>query len=418
MSHLFLPLKSAQFRKYSAATVLSAIGNGMHFVAMSWFLYQHTGAVTSIGLMLITSMLPAMFLSPIAGVLVDRWNEKWICVAVDTLRGLIFACLVLALYYDHWVLPAIYISAFLVATCNLFYSPALSAMVRDISTKENLLNANVLGSTSQQVGLLCGASLGGFLVAEAGAVNVILLNAASFFVSAMLIAWIRKTSHEHSKSAPRSRHAWGELRETLEYVKQHRFIIWLAVVQMLDTVVLCVTNTILPVFVSKELAGGPEAFGLIDAAWGGGAILGGILLSYLARHVDRHKIMIIGPAALALLLMVFLTSQNTAQAIVGYFLLGLCVCAVGINTNTVLVADVDPAYFGKIKSAIAMFISYISLAVYGLLSLFGDLVSSRWIYAALSAFVMAGVVVKLVRMYRQGSPGQRDLQPAAEDSAA
>jgi predicted MFS family arabinose efflux permease len=418
MIPLFAPLSSAQFRKYAAATVLSSIGNGMHFVAMSWFLYHRTGAVASIGTMLIITTLPGMFLSPIAGVLLDRWNEKRICVAADTLRGLILSCMVLAIRTDHWVLPAIYVSSFLVATCNLFFQPALSALLRDMSAKEHLLDANVLGSTGQQVGLLCGASLGGVLVAQIGATNTILLNVVSFFISAALTSWIRKNPCKRQANGRKRPGMVRELREAAAYVGQHRFILWLAMVQMFDTVAISVCNTLLPAFVTKELRAGPEAFGFIDSAWGGGAMLGGFLLSYIARRVDRHLISVAGPPCMSALLVFFLSAQSTAHAVAGYFVLGVVVCAVGINTSTVLAADVDPNYFGKVKLSITMFTSYTSLGVYGLLSVVSDHVPTRWIYLTLSAFVMTGSLLKIGQIYRQGYLGSYRPLPATEDGAA
>jgi len=419
MLKIFEPLQSAQFRKYFTAAVLSALGDGMQMIAMSWFLYHKTESVAAVSAILIIQTLPGLFLSPVAGALVDRWSTKRVCVAADASQGLILVGLVLAIQTDRWVLPAIYTASFLLAVCRLFFSPALGALVRDISTKDALLSANILSSTTLQAGMLCGASLGGFLVAAIGATSVMLINAVSFFVSSVLTAWIRtvprETAAEHANSesgeggdggeAP-SPHLLRELREALGYARRHPFILWLTVVDIFDTMAINVFTALLPAFVSRELQAGPEVFGMIEGAWGGGALLGGFLLSHVARRVGQHAISVAGPACLSLLMVFFLTSQSTAHAVAGYFVLGVFVCAVGINTNTLLASEVAPAYFGKVKSFIYMCTSYVGLAVYGLLSVLGDRVSPRWILGTVSGLIMAGFLCKLLQVYRRGGLGQ------------
>lgn len=413
MPTVFQPLESPQFRKYFGAAVLSALGDGMQMIAMSWFLYQRTGSVASISLVFVVQTLPGLLLSPLAGALVDRSRPQWTCVAADVVQGLVLCALVLAIYVDQWVLPAIYLASLLMAVCRLFSLPALGALVRDISTRESLLSANILSSTTLQIGMLCGASAGGFLVAQIGAMNVILANAMSFFVSAVFIAWVRVQAREPRAPAATGVPLTQELREALVYARRHPFILWLTLVDIFDTMAINMFNALLPAFVSRELGGGPQDFGLIEGAWGGGALLGGILLSYVVRRVDQHRISVAGPACLSVLILFFLAAQTTAHAMAGYFVLGIFVCAVGINTNALLAAEVKPAYFGKIKSFIYMCTSYAGLAVYGILSLVGDRVSPRWIFASVSALVMTGFLWKLWRFWRA-----RQAQTGTAEAAA
>lgn len=396
MNRIFSSLLCGEFRKYVLAAVLTAIGNGMHFIAMAWFLYTVTGTVASVGWILIVSTLPGLLFSPWIGVLVDRWSNKRICVAVDVLRGLILSCMVLAMVFDTWVVETIYVTTFLVAVCNNFFQPAVAALIRDISTKENLLDANIASNMSMQIGMLTGSSAGGILVAHFGVMTVILLNIASFFISGGLTLWIRNGN----EAAP-SGHARGhpgfmkELRDTLAYVRDNRFIVWFAIVQMFGSTTLYVCNTLLAVFVDKELNAGAEAFGMIDAAWGAGAIAGGLALATIARKIDRRHISLLGPLLLSAAILLFLTSRSVVQAVAGYFALGFIICVVRVSTDTEIAALVDRKYFGKIKSTIIMFISYISLGVYGAVGYLGDHVSVRWIFLVLGVAIFSGLLLKL-----------------------
>jgi DHA3 family macrolide efflux protein-like MFS transporter len=386
---------SGEFQKYLAAEVLTSVGSGMHFVAMSWFLYQRTGHVTSIGLNLIITTLPGVLFSPFIGVLVDRWSDQAICVVSDVLRGAILLCLVLSMYLDVGVVETIYLSSFLVAICEMFFQPAVGALIRDISTKETLLDANVASNMSMQIGTLCGASLGGVVLAQFGILTVILLNVASFFASAGLTMWIRKSAQVAAQMPVDDPLHFGRaLRDTLHYVGKNQYLVWLAIVQMFSSITLYVCNTLLPVFVARELGGGPQAFGMIDAAWGVGALLGGLGLAHIARRFRGDQISMVGLLLVAAAVGLFLSSRSLLQAVVGYFALGFIICVVRISTSTIIVADVDPAYFGRIKSGITMFISYVSLGVYGTVGYLGDRVSVRWIFTALGGAILGGFLLR------------------------
>lgn len=398
MNKTFSSLLCGEFRKYVVAAALTAIGNGMHFIAMAWYLYKITGTVASVGWILIVSTLPGLLFSPWIGVLVDRWNNKRICVATDILRGLILSCMVLSMYLDTFVVETIYVTTFLVAMCNIFFQPSVSALIRDISAKENLLNANIVSNMSMQIGMLAGSSAGGILVAHFGVMTVILLNIASFFISGGLTLWIKKDEHAAAfDPAQKKPGMMKELRDTLAYVRDNRFIVWYAIVQMFGSTTLYVCNTLLPVFVDKELKASAQAFGTIDAAWGGGAIAGGLALAYIARKFNGRHISLFGPLLLSAAILLFLTSQSVVQAVAGYFALGFIVCVVRISTDTEIAAEVDRKYFGKIKSTIIMFISYISLGVYGSVGYLGDHISVRWIFLVLGAAIFCGFLLRLAK---------------------
>jgi predicted MFS family arabinose efflux permease len=398
MNKIFSSLLCGEFRKYVLAAVLTAIGNGMHFIAMAWFLYKATGTVASVGWILLASTLPGLQISPWIRVLDDRWRNQRFCVATDILRGLILSCMVLAMAFDIWVVETVYVVTFLVSVCNIFFQPAVSALVRDISNKERLLDANIVSTMSMQIGMLAGSSAGGILVAHYGVMTVILLNIASFFVSAGLTLWIKKDESVAAfEPAPRRPGFIKEMRDTLAYVRDNQFIVWFAIVQMFGSTTLYVCNTLLPVFVDKELKAGAEAFGTIDAAWGGGAIAGGLALATIARRFSGRQLSLFGPLLLSAAILLFLTSQSTAQAVAGYFALGFIVCVVRVSTDTEIAAEVDRKFFGKIKSTIIMFISYISLGVYASIGYLGDHISVRWIFLVLGVAIFSGFLLKLAR---------------------
>ncbi|MES2743621.1 MAG: MFS transporter [Pseudomonadota bacterium] len=391
-------LLDPEYRKYAAASVLTAIGSGMNFIAMSWFLYTLTGSALSIGWILVISTLPGILFSPWIGALVDRWNTRWICVGADLARGLILLPVALAMLYSKLTVEMIYLATFLVAICDNFFQPAVGALIRNVAHKDRLLEANIVSNMSMQVGGLGGASVGGLLVTEFGAPLVVLINVASFFVSAALTCWIKAPEAAQLAVERKDKPNFlVEFRDTLVYFKNMRFVIWLAVQQMFVYITLYICNTLLPVFVDRELHAGAAGFGIIDAAWGAGALMGGLSLTYLARKCSRKQFGLGGLLLMSAALLVFLTSYTVQQAAFAYLLLGFLACVIRVHTDTIIVSEVNPAYFGKVKATIAMFISYVSLAVYVAVGYAGDRMSVRYIYLALGLVIFLAFLATLYR---------------------
>jgi predicted MFS family arabinose efflux permease len=414
MHNNFAILKDPEYAKYASASVLTAIGSGMSFIAMSWFLFKLTGSALAIGWILVIFTLPGILFSPWIGAFVDRWNAKVICVGADVARGAIFLLVSVAMYYERLTLELVYLSTFLVAICDNFFQPAVAALIRDTAPRDQLLQANVLSNMSMQIGGLGGASAGGLLVVDFGPAVVVFVNGVSFLVSAVLTFWIQMR-HERVRVVDQvvKPSFIRDFKESYAYLQGTGFVVWLAVQQMFVYVTLYICNTLLPVFVDRELHAGAAGFGIIDAAWGVGALYGGLSLSYLATRVSPRYLSLGGLMLMAVSLIVFLTAGSVSQASLAYAGLGFLACIIRINTDTILVSNVDPVYFGRVKASIAMFISYVSLAVYLAVGFAGDKMSVRYIYLAVSVVILVAVVAALARSSTAGA-----AQPAYQPDAA
>lgn len=389
MRDTFAILREREYRKYAAASLLAAVGTGMQFVAISWYLWTITGSASAIGWVLVVSALPGMLLSPWIGALVDRWEAKRICIGADLARAAILVPLIAIMHFHEKSIAAVYVCIFLIAVCDNFFQPAVGAMVRSIVDRERLLPANIVGNMCMQVGVLVGAGVGGLLLAKFDAPTVIVINAVALSVSAGLTFWI-KTSSDVPRAQAKKALLFDEFKAGATYIVQHPHIVWLAMLQMFVYVTLYVCNTLLPAFVDKELGGGASAFGIIDAAWGAGALLGGLSLGAIAKRMDRRSLGVLGLLLLSVAIFVFLTSHYVPQAFLAYVMLGFLACVIRVNTDTILVSEVDPVFFGRVKAAIAMFISYMGLIVYICVGYLGDIVDIRTIYMVLGSMLFLG----------------------------
>lgn len=389
MNGRFAVLSNRNFARYFAAQSLSAVGDGMQFIAMSWLLYSQTGSVASIGWFLVVTSLPNILLAPWSGVLVDRWDVRKICVAMDGLRGLIFCALALLFFVGSVPTYLIYAAEFAVVCCNSFYQPASAVLIRNLVPSSDLLAANVMRSMGSQIGMLVGAGLGGLLMAGFGVGIVIIVNVLSFAASGLLTLLIAQQRAAATGAHAASRQGMlGEFAEGLRYVWRNAYLLAVAAVMAAIYLTLYVCNTLLPAFAGKVIAVGAQGFGLIDACWAVGAITSGVVLTYIGSQLrQRHQIPL-ALLALACAILVFTSAQGLLQAMLGYFLLGLITSFVRVKADTLVQMNVDPRYLGRVSTTIGMLISWLSLATYVGVGYLGDALSIRWIYLAL-AFMVA-----------------------------
>ena len=186
------------FRRLWLAQIVSEIGDWFYTLAIYSLLLQLTGRASSVALALVLQVLPQTFIGPAAGVINDRVRRKRVMITADVARMVIvFAMLLVRSRSTVWLVYPLLLLETLMAA---FFEPARTAVVPNITPREDVLLANTLSSATWSVNLLIGASVGGVVAALLGRDAVFLLNALSFLVSAILIGRM-KFEEPHAQSA-------------------------------------------------------------------------------------------------------------------------------------------------------------------------------------------------------------------------
>lgn len=209
------------FRRLWLGQVVSQLGDWLDYVALLTLLLKLTGSGTVVAGMLVARFLPTFFTSPIAGVVVDRWNRKRIMVTADVCRAvLVLGLLLIGSAEQVWISYVIVAS---VVSITAFFEPARTASIPNVTTRDELIVANTLGAVTWSVSLGIGSALGGLVTAVAGWQTAIVLDACSFACSAWLIGGIQLPS---TRAAGRPLGlagllGIGDLVEGVRYLRRH-----------------------------------------------------------------------------------------------------------------------------------------------------------------------------------------------------
>ena len=265
--------RNRSFRLLVVGQGVSAVGDGVAPVALSFAVLGLTGSVRDLGLILAARSLPLIVFVLAGGVLADRLPRKAMMQSSDLVRAGaqgVSAALLLAGAADVWVLAvlqAVYGAA------RAFFGPASIGIVPELVGAEDLQDANSMMGVAENLSSIVGPALGGVLVVAAGAGWGLAFDAAAFLVSALSLQLMRLPDI----GRPARRGALAEMREGWQAFAGRRWL-WTSVAALpLILVVVFAPLDVLGPEVARAHLGGAGAWAAIATATGVGSVLGGFV---------------------------------------------------------------------------------------------------------------------------------------------
>jgi MFS family permease len=287
------------FRLLFIGQAISQLGDWFNSVAVFALLLDLTGSATAVAWMMIVQFLPIAIVGPLAGVVVDRVDRKRLMISADLFRGVMILGLLLVRRREEvWIA---YLVTAVCVSAQAFFEPARTATIPNVTSADELMPANALSSATWSAMLAAGASVGGLVTALSGRNVAFILNAASFFASALFISQTRFDSTPPKTKRPAGFAAMSgvsDLFDGLTYVRSKPHVAALMFVKagwgLAGGVLLLLTifgQRIFPV--GSTSAGG---IGILYGARGIGAGLGPIALRWILGQKPKTLRRSIGPA--------------------------------------------------------------------------------------------------------------------------
>ncbi len=173
------------FRHLWAGQVISLTGDWFNLIASAALIAALTQSGTAIGGLFVVRMVAPFIVSPIAGVVADRYNRRAIVISTDVLRCFVVLAFVLVREPQHvWL---IYVLTAVQSASQGFYFPAWNAILPDITERHELGIANAISSATWSVMLSFGAALGGLVAGVVGVYPAFVIDAITFLLSAIIL---------------------------------------------------------------------------------------------------------------------------------------------------------------------------------------------------------------------------------------
>ncbi|MFN8439530.1 MAG: MFS transporter [Caldilineaceae bacterium] len=179
------------FRILWFGQLISILGSATADFAVGIWVYQQTGSVFRFAMIALTSVLPRLLISPLAGVVVDRWNRRTVMLVSDFVHALCSLTIWLLLLSGQLEIGLLYIVMAVAALASAFQEPAYQAAIPQLVHKEQLGQANGMVDLARGAGQLLAPLLGGFLLAWIGLGGIIMLDLSTFLVAVVTLTLVR-----------------------------------------------------------------------------------------------------------------------------------------------------------------------------------------------------------------------------------
>lgn len=187
--YLDLIRSNPDFRKLWFGQIISLLGDWFNLIASATLVSKLTASGLAIGGLFVVRMLAPFLISPVAGVLADRYDRRVLLIATDISRGFTVLGFLVVREPSHvWLLYTL--TAIQLAISGVFF-PTRNAIIPDLVTPTDLGAANALSGTTWSVMLAFGAALGGLVAGSWGIYRAFVVDASTFFISAIFITSIK-----------------------------------------------------------------------------------------------------------------------------------------------------------------------------------------------------------------------------------
>ena len=211
--------------------IISLFGNAIQRFSMSLYLLEFTGSTAAFSKILAISTIPYILFAPVAGRLSDKINRKKIMVTLDFFCALLIGSYALILWKNHdsqWIVGTV---MFILSSCYTLYGPAVTASIPQIVKEENLTSANGIINQVGSVVNFAGPILAGVLYGILGIKAIVIINAVSFLVSAIMelfleIPNVEGISHEETSiSIGFIKDSFVDMKNTFSYLRRESKVV-------------------------------------------------------------------------------------------------------------------------------------------------------------------------------------------------
>ncbi|MCV9929975.1 MFS transporter [Flavobacterium sp. LS1R49] len=324
---MFKALKSKNFKLFFYGQSVSVIGTWLQKTAVSWMVYSVTGSVFLLGLTTFLSMIPSLFLAPLAGSIIGRYDRHRSMIVLQSLAMFQAGALALLIYLKIYNINYILALSLLQGIINAFdMTCRQTMMVEIVDNKDDLPNAVALNSTLNNFARIAGPALAGIILHNYGEDICFIGNFLSYIP--VLISLLMMKITPHIKATDKLK-MLDDLTEGWDYIKKESEMAKMLLMLMCSSLFVISFNTLMPVFAKDIFSGNAQTFSWFESAAGIGSIISAIYLANLKTSQNMNKIMIAASLLLGFSIIILAYSNSLTVA-----LLCMALSGVGMMAQT------------------------------------------------------------------------------------
>lgn len=355
---MFSLLKKRGITFLSLSNTISQLGDRLtHMVIITLIGVISPGRISAFSEFSVAFTLPIIVLAPFAGVIIDHYNKQTIMLRCHLIQAFLIFLTPPLVIITHSILP-IWILVVLFFSLDLFNNTSRNALVPDLVEYDELVQANSLIITMARLATFIGMVGGGYLVHLVGWQIGFYIDASTHFIAGILVLGMgARILFEPAKKLEFS--LFRELKKSLNLflldlkelgilLVKDRIVVFVMLSVFVLPFVAAVSYTVLIYLVQQEFGMGTMGVGWLGGIIGVGMLIGGILMGFLGKSVNRGKLIICSIAVLAVFFLIGSVFVNVIFLYIVSVIAGIVFSIIGISQDTILQEDVLKEIRGRI----------------------------------------------------------------------
>ena len=387
-------LKNKNFVLYSIGQAFSQFGDRLVQILLIGLVYKrYPGSSLQLAKLFCFTVLPSFFLSPVAGVYIDRWNKKYVMMISDIFRAVAILLVPVIFIYRESIVP-IYAIIFFVFAAACFFLPARLAVIPGLVPKENLLLANSASSITWVIAGITGFSLGGVLAEWIGIKNGLYLNALVYFLSAASFLMLAFSVKKRTQDAPGPREPvdvtkilkksfLDDFKEGLKVLFLDKKIRFVAFTFFLFSSMIGALYVVGVVFIQDVMRSMTKDIGIFAMFLFIGLLVGSYMYGKTGKKFHRTKTVFASVFLTGLSIDAFVVGLKAMQSFwfgnAAMFCLGLFISPVYVTANTIIHETIESRLGGRVFSSIGIIINIGFLSFMFISSTLAEYVGRFWV---------------------------------------
>ena len=340
-------LRNGSFRKLWVSSLLSTVGSQVSRLGLILYVFDTRGQILSLALLVLADTLPGVVAAPLAGAVVDGLNKRVVMVVSDLSRMILMLVILV-----RPSLGVIYLMTALHSVATVFFEPAKSAAIPLIVKQEDLTRANGLEQSAANLTLIAGPVLGTILLRQFGLKANLLFDAASFLVSALMVARVTIRQVERKPIDLSAAGAVNEIKEGGRYLLRHPLALHLSFLLFLALSCTSLWLPLAPFFIRDRLGVSEQLMGWQTGLFGLGAAIGALIAPRLIDRFGTGVTLFAAFLGEALNMMLYSVVSRVGISMLVIFVWGVILSIIVVPFYSILQKIVEERFLGRVFSLI------------------------------------------------------------------
>jgi MFS family permease len=432
-------LRNRPFLLLWLAQAATQVGGNVVLFGLTVIVVETTHSPAAVSGLILTFLVPAVLLSALAGVFVDRLDPRLVLVVTNVLRAVAIAAMV----FSRDNLAGIYLLNIFVSTVTTFFSPAEAAMIPKLVPRGQLVAANGMFTITLNAAFALGfALLGPLFNKVAGTTALLLVVAALYFVAALFCLTLPGSNGKTVRQGIATKQAvveaeravsstFVQLAEGLQYIRDNPAIAWSIIYLGSTASLIGVLGVLGPSFAQLTLGLAPSDFVVVVLPLGLGVVMGILALNNFGHLVERRRLIETGLVALGVLIALLSVVGSVPRFVAGLdaqtslslstvvtvlsvvtaiaFLAGVAYAFVAISSQTQLQEELPEDVRGRVYGVLFTLVSVASFVPVIAVGQIAEWVGTTPVMLGVAALIGAIGLASIIA--RRRAPVRSDAKP-------